>query len=106
MAARRLIVAIDGPAGAGKSTAARLLAERLGYRRSWCYDSPAMYADPWMVLALAAACYAVRWVRAWPEMGSRYDAPQAHREPPDPARMEEADLWRAIDQGRDPTDEG
>jgi 5,10-methylenetetrahydromethanopterin reductase len=30
------------------------LAERLGYRRAWCYDSPAMYADPWMVLALAA----------------------------------------------------
>ena len=30
------------------------LAERLGYRRAWCYDSPAVYADPWMVLALAA----------------------------------------------------
>ena len=30
------------------------LAERLGYRRAWCYDSPGMYADPWMVLALAA----------------------------------------------------
>jgi 5,10-methylenetetrahydromethanopterin reductase len=31
------------------------LAERLGYHRAWCYDSPAVYADPWMVLALAAA---------------------------------------------------
>jgi 5,10-methylenetetrahydromethanopterin reductase len=30
------------------------LAERLGYRRAWCYDSPAVCADPWMVLALAA----------------------------------------------------
>src|SRR5260370_25139886 len=30
------------------------LAERLGYRRAWCYDSPGVYADPWMVLALAA----------------------------------------------------
>ena len=30
-------------------------AERLGYRRAWCYDSPALCADPWMVLALAAA---------------------------------------------------
>ena len=30
------------------------LAERLGYRRAWCYDSPALYGDPWMVLALAA----------------------------------------------------
>jgi len=36
-------------------TAAHIeLAERLGYRRAWCYDSPALYADPWMVLALAA----------------------------------------------------
>jgi cytidylate kinase len=35
-----LIIAIDGPAGAGKSTAARLVAERLGYRY---IDSGAMY---------------------------------------------------------------
>ena len=31
------------------------LAERLGYRRAWCYDSPALYPDVWMILALAAA---------------------------------------------------
>lgn len=30
------------------------LAESLGYRRAWCYDSPAVYADPWMMLAVAA----------------------------------------------------
>ena len=30
------------------------LAERLGYRRAWCYDSPALYPDVWMALALAA----------------------------------------------------
>jgi 5,10-methylenetetrahydromethanopterin reductase len=29
-------------------------AERLGYRRAWCYDSPALYPDVWMTLALAA----------------------------------------------------
>jgi 5,10-methylenetetrahydromethanopterin reductase len=31
------------------------LAEDLGYRRAWCYDSPALYSDVWMTLALAAA---------------------------------------------------
>ncbi|MGD9891952.1 MAG: LLM class flavin-dependent oxidoreductase [Dehalococcoidia bacterium] len=30
------------------------LAEQLGYRRAWCYDSPALYPDVWMTLALAA----------------------------------------------------
>jgi 5,10-methylenetetrahydromethanopterin reductase len=29
-------------------------AERLGYRRAWCYDSPALYPDVWMTLAIAA----------------------------------------------------
>jgi cytidylate kinase len=44
----RLIIAIDGPVGAGKSTAARLLAARLGYRY---IDSGAMYrAVAWKAL--------------------------------------------------------
>jgi 5,10-methylenetetrahydromethanopterin reductase len=30
-------------------------AEELGYVRAWCYDSPAVYPDVWMALALAAA---------------------------------------------------
>ena len=37
---RRLVVAIDGPAGAGKSTVSRALAERLGYAY---VDTGAMY---------------------------------------------------------------
>jgi 5,10-methylenetetrahydromethanopterin reductase len=30
------------------------LAERLGYRRAWLYDSPALYPDVWMMLSRAA----------------------------------------------------
>lgn len=28
--------------------------ERLGYRRAWLYDSPALTSDVWIALALAA----------------------------------------------------
>jgi uncharacterized membrane protein (TIGR02234 family) len=57
------------------------------------------------VVALAAALLAVRTSPSWPEMGSRYDAPGTRREA-DPAEMDEGDLWRAIDRGHDPTDDG
>lgn len=40
MSEKRIIVAIDGPAGAGKSTVAKAVAERLGYLH---VDSGAMY---------------------------------------------------------------
>jgi cytidylate kinase len=51
---RRLVVAIDGPAGAGKSTAARLLAERLGYS---LLDTGAIYRT----LALLARREGIAW---------------------------------------------
>lgn len=58
------------------------------------------------VLELVTALVAARLVRTWPEMGSRYDAPgtAGGDTTADPAVMDEGDLWRAIDQGRDPTD--
>jgi cytidylate kinase len=51
---RRLVVAIDGPAGAGKSTTARLLAARLGYD---LLDTGAIYR----VMALLARRAGVDW---------------------------------------------
>jgi uncharacterized membrane protein (TIGR02234 family) len=53
------------------------------------------------LLALAASVLALRFCAAWPEMGSRYDAPAAR---PPTEDLDDLDLWRAIDQGRDPTD--
>jgi uncharacterized membrane protein (TIGR02234 family) len=54
------------------------------------------------VLAVAAAALAVRLAPAWPEMGSRYDAPGAQH-PEARAGASGLDLWRALDEGRDPT---
>jgi cytidylate kinase len=51
---RRLVVAIDGPAGAGKSTTARLLAARLGYD---LLDTGAIYR----VMALLSWRAGVAW---------------------------------------------
>jgi cytidylate kinase len=50
----RLVVAIDGPAGAGKSTVARMLAERMGYS---LLDTGAIYRT----LALLAERAGVPW---------------------------------------------
>jgi len=52
------------------------------------------------MLAVVATGAAVRLAPAWPEMGSRYDAPGAAPKPRDETGL---DLWKALDEGRDPT---
>ena len=58
------------------------------------------------LLSLVATGLAVWWAPAWPEMGSRYDAPAGTTAPTpaaDPAEQSNLELWKAIDEGRDPT---
>ena len=55
--------------------------------------------------AVGAAVAAVRLVPSWPEMGRRYDAPAdaAPQSEQPPEERENLDLWKAMDEGRDPT---
>ena len=56
------------------------------------------------VLSVVATALAVRYVRHWPAMGSRYDAPgSAPARSVEPGEAADGELWRAIDEGHDPT---
>jgi uncharacterized membrane protein (TIGR02234 family) len=58
------------------------------------------------LITVLATLAAVRLVPSWPEMGRRYDAPAqgaSAERPAEPAAQENLDLWKAIDEGRDPT---
>ena len=61
------------------------------------------------LLAVVAGAAAIRFVRSWPEMGTRYDAPTAgptSTPPPaaDPEEQSNLDLWKSLDEGTDPTE--
>ena len=69
----------------------------------------AVTATGWFVTAAVAGVLSVgalvlAWLRSpsWPTMSSRYDAPAAAAG--QPVAPDETDLWKALDQGRDPTD--
>jgi uncharacterized membrane protein (TIGR02234 family) len=61
------------------------------------------------VVVVATSAAALAWVRHWPEMGTRYDAPadaadgtgRGDRSAPE----SNLDMWKALDEGRDPTEE-
>jgi Tryptophan-associated transmembrane protein (Trp_oprn_chp) len=57
------------------------------------------------VAGLVAWAAAVLLIRHWPEMGSRYDGPAGRPVDPGPAPAERSshDLWKVMDEGRDPT---
>jgi uncharacterized membrane protein (TIGR02234 family) len=54
-------------------------------------------------LCVVASSAAVVWVRSWPEMGSRYDAPAGGDTGESDGPTENIDIWKALDEGRDPT---
>ena len=55
------------------------------------------------LLSTIAFLLALLWAPRWPAMGSRYDAPAAQADARATAPASEQDMWRALDDGRDPT---
>lgn len=73
-------------------------------------DSVAVSLTGWWWVAVAAAVVVVvtsiagaLLVKAWPEMGARYDAPADSGPAPDAPLESNLDIWKALDEGRDPT---
>jgi uncharacterized membrane protein (TIGR02234 family) len=72
--------------------------------------SPHADGTPWRwltlfgaVLSLLAGSAAIAKGPDWPAMGSRYDSPTTPRSSSDAEAGADADAWRAMDEGRDPT---
>ncbi|HET9322465.1 MAG TPA: (d)CMP kinase [Gaiellaceae bacterium] len=85
-----MIVAIDGPAGAGKSTVARRLAERLGFRY---LDTGAMYrAVTWLALQRAVD------LEAGPELGALAEDNPVDLDEDGSVRIANADVTTEIRQ--------
>src|SRR5437773_10195145 len=92
-ASRRLIITIDGPAGSGKSTTARLVASALGYTY---VDSGAMYRA--LAVAMLAAHVDVADQSAVIAVAERADValdPEA-RDAPQAVRLDGVDVTERL----------
>lgn len=112
---RRLVAALAGLAGIGVIVTffGHAGIDALGR----AIDSEVVWGEtehtttPWPYLALlgavltvAAAAAAVRLAPSWPEMGRRYDAPDAAEPAQKPLEEQSTiDVWKSLDEGRDPT---
>jgi uncharacterized membrane protein (TIGR02234 family) len=93
---------------AGPAITEALRAQMVG--RVGSSTSPHADGTPWRwltlvgaVLSLLAGSAAIAKGPDWPAMGSRYDSPNTARSARDGEPGADADAWRAMDEGRDPT---
>ena len=107
---RRIVAVIGLAASLGVLTAGIATADRiadLAKEAAGDLSSASSSTTAWFLVCLVAAAvtsvsFAAAWWLAprWPEMAGRYDAPggQSVR-----SAQSEQDLWKALDQGHDPT---
>ncbi|WP_299929889.1 Trp biosynthesis-associated membrane protein [uncultured Nocardioides sp.] len=92
------------------------LVEQVRRRTGMTLDDTSLTGWYWLacvaaLLVLASTVLALRLVRTWPEMGTRYDAPTGGRaagdadatQAPSDRPTDNIDIWKALDDGRDPT---
>jgi uncharacterized membrane protein (TIGR02234 family) len=84
------------------------LVEQVRVRAGGVLDETSLTGWFWLavvaaLLVLASTVLGLRLVRTWPEMGSRYDSPAGARETSTKQPTENIDIWKALDEGRDPT---
>ena len=84
------------------------LVEQVRVRTGGVLDETSLTGWFWLavvaaLLVLASTLLGLRLVRTWPEMGSRYDSPAGAREATTEQPTDNIDIWKALDEGRDPT---
>ena len=81
------------------------VAEQTGSGAGTAVDTTAWFwaAAVAALASLVTTALAVRWVPQWPEMGTRYDAPGSAYAGAETGDASSLDLWKAMDEGRDPT---
>jgi uncharacterized membrane protein (TIGR02234 family) len=110
---RRVVAALAVLAGLGAAAAAVLGVPDAARKAAVLLGAAGAptHTTVWPFVAVAggiltATAAVVAWLRApgWPEMSGRYDAPTSQGTPaPDSGPRSGADLWRALDEGHDPT---
>ena len=84
------------------------LVEQVRVRTGGVLDETSLTAWFWLsvlaaLLVLASTVLALRLVPTWPEMGTRYDSPTGAHEATPEQPTDNRDIWKALDEGRDPT---
>ncbi|GAB3033578.1 hypothetical protein GCM10011376_30540 [Nocardioides flavus (ex Wang et al. 2016)] len=84
------------------------LVEQVRVRTGGVLDDTSLTGWFWLsvlaaLLVLASTVFALRLVPTWPEMGARYDSPAGARETVPEQPSDNRDIWKALDEGRDPT---
>lgn len=108
---RRLVAGLGLLAALGAAAAAGTGAGEAGDTASRMLGGASdisVVGSPWPVVTVAAALVAaaafvlaILEAPGWPEMSARYDSPADRGRPA--ASMSDSELWRALDEGRDPT---